>query len=135
MYNIDKTKLIGRRILKVRVSTEQDALILDLDNHESATFVVHGDCCSNSWIEHHTIPELGGTITDIDEPFLEPHDDPTQGVESWETIRVYHTAFRTTKGDLIVEYRNSSNGYYGGWMSGPTITKNPTPPTLHSAFH
>lgn len=135
MYDIDKAKLIGRRILGVTISTDQSSMTLALDNNEIATFYVHGDCCSNSWIEHHTIPELGGTVTDIDEPTLDPHDDPNYGVESWETIRVYHTAIRTTKGDLIVEYRNSSNGYYGGWMSGPTITRNPNPPTLHSAFH
>jgi predicted Mrr-cat superfamily restriction endonuclease len=40
--------------------------------------------------------------------------------KDYETIKVYQTSFATPKGEIIVEYRNSSNGYYGGWLQGPT---------------
>jgi hypothetical protein len=43
----------------------------------------------------------------------------TDGENSWDCIRVYQTSFATPKGEIVVEYRNSSNGYYGGWLQGP----------------
>ncbi len=32
----------------------------------------------------------------------------------FECLQIYKTTLKTDKGDCDVEYRNSSNGYYGG---------------------
>jgi hypothetical protein len=33
-----------------------------------------------------------------------------------ECLTVYQTHFRTERGDVTLEFRNSSNGYYGGYL-------------------
>lgn len=75
-----------------------------------------GDCCSMSWIEHWTEPPdvIGATITNVTEPALDPHAPVEE--QDGESIAVYHTAIATTRGEIVIEYRNSSNGYYGGWL-------------------
>ena len=35
------------------------------------------------------------------------------------TILINDIELQVPKGEIIVEYRNSSNGYYGGWLEGP----------------
>ena len=82
-------------------------------------YPVEADCCSSSWIEHITIPSgiEGKTITGVKDARMKPHTPVAQ--DSWEFIAVYHTAFATDAGEIIVEYRNSSNGYYGGWLGKP----------------
>lgn len=82
---------------------------------------VEGDCCSYSWVEHVTIPPgiEGKVITGIKELPVGP-DDNTLDDNGYDYIQVYQTSFVTDAGEIILEYRNSSNGYYGGYLTGPT---------------
>lgn len=121
-WRTDHDKVIDRLLLGVEVATDNTSITLILDNGTRALYTVHGDCCSISWIEHITKPEFGGVITRVDEPNLDAHDNPYRDAPAWASIAIYHTAWYTTKGTLIVEYRNESNGYYGGWLSGPSLT-------------
>ncbi len=70
----------------------------------------YGDCCSKSWIESvDIIPgALGATITSIFDDKISEQDRVD------EVVQFYKTIIRTTHGDIIIDYRNSSNGYYGG---------------------
>jgi len=82
------------------------------------TYGVEGDCCSSSWIEHLTVPpDIDGAVVD---GFWEsaPVDDE-KILDDGDVVTVYQFAFRTDKGEIIVEYRNASNGYYGGYLVGP----------------
>lgn len=82
---------------------------------EHSRVVLHavGDCCSSSWIEHisYSPDVLGSHITSITHDELapiEPNEDTL--------IQVYQTHLHTPKGAITLEYRNESNGYYGGWL-------------------
>jgi hypothetical protein len=44
------------------------------------------------------------------------NDDERGGQED---NKVYNTRFRTDRGDIVLEYRNSSNGDFGGELVGP----------------
>lgn len=83
------------------------------------SFEVEGDCCSHSWIEHLEMPGdiSGATLLSVEDsaPITQDHDehDETNG---GDCISVYNTSFKTDKGEIILEYRNSSNGYYGGYL-------------------
>jgi hypothetical protein len=134
MYGIDATKIKGRILLGATISPDQTNLTLLLDGGTIATFEVDGDCCSVSWIEHVTYPQFGGQILDITEPELPPPDGFVEEPNDYSVIRYYHTAIQTTRDELIVEYRNSSNGYYGGEMHGPTLTESKIV-RLSDAFH
>lgn len=123
----DRAHLLTGRILhKATVNEDQTQLILRLDKDEEAVFSVHGDCCSSSWIEHIHVPTLPTVIYEItDSAAVDAFE------EDFSHIQVYSTRIRTAKGELIVEFRNASNGYYGGWMSDPSLrpAKDPLPTT------
>ena len=99
------------------VATEDDGarLVFTFDDGRRLSYSAEGDCCSHSWIEHLTVPpDIAGTeVTGYAE------QDMGEFEKDYDTIRVYQTSFATPKGEIIVEYRNASNGYYGGWLQGP----------------
>lgn len=75
-----------------------------------------GECCSESWIEHVTLPAMGFpatviSVNDIKLPGTVEDDDGC--------MQVYGLKVTTDKGEIIIDYRNSSNGYYGGNLSFP----------------
>lgn len=75
---------------------------------------VEGDCCSTSWIEHLELPNsvVGLRIVAV-EALPTESDDSGQ----YDLLQIYQTIFRLSNGDSIkLEYRNSSNGYYGGYI-------------------
>ena len=114
-WHFNTEPLAGKTLAGVKVSDDKTILTFDFENGESVSYSAEGDCCSNSWIEHITVPPdvAGSEITAwADQPMGSFNKD-------WETIQVYQTSFLTAKGEIIVEYRNSSNGYYGGWLQGP----------------
>lgn len=86
-----------------------------------------GDCCSQSFIIHVDVPLLGGTIlsSDIEGVPIDPWEwknyKPTEEVDD-EEIKQYFYKIITTKGELMIEMRNYSNGYYGGTLErGATV--------------
>lgn len=50
------------------------------------------------------------SVDDLDMP-----DDVQEDGE----LKIYGCKISTTKGDIVIEYRNESNGYYGGNLSWP----------------
>ena len=78
--------------------------------------MVDADCCSHTWVESIELPALGfpfviGAIEDLE---LNADLD-TQGGE----LEFYGAKIVTDKGDMIIDYRNESNGYYGGSIVWP----------------
>ena len=113
--SFDPLPLKDKTLAAVAVSEDKERLTFTLDDGRTITYHTEGDCCSTSWIEHLTVPPdiAGVQVTAFGE------QDMGEFEESYDTIRVYQTAFATNRGEIIVEYRNSSNGYYGGWIEGP----------------
>lgn len=104
----DWTKdIVGKTLLKVVLHESHEVLDLIFDDVQ-IQLATEGDCCSHTWIESLTIvPDdlsLGGTkvISDY-------YDE--------DYIQVYQTKIHTNQGSINIEYRNASNGYYGGWLT------------------
>lgn len=104
----------------------EDQLQFTFQDNSRLTYVTDADCCSTSWIEHITVPSdiEGAVITDVKDsggvdatPEQEEQARAARGYV--DVLAVYHTSFVTDRGEIIVEYRNDSNGYYGGSLSGP----------------
>ena len=114
--------LVGLRILSVSINDDDTVLVFETDKGQMA-FLAEGDCCSESWfsaingldsllgrfvLEVRQRPEISvpGTRQEFDELygyFLLAADDSGK------------TALATTpNGTCEIEFRNSSNGYYGG---------------------
>ena len=107
--------LANRQLASVTVENDGELLVFTMKDGERVVYRAEGDCCSRSWIEHITVPP------DIEGSVIDAWSEQTMGEkdDGWETIKVYQTSFRTDRGEIVVEYRNSSNGYYGGWLEGP----------------
>lgn len=105
---------IGHRIVSHSGTDGCDRFTIETDR---GTFVVvaEGDCCSNSWFENiDDAGVVGGLVTRVES------SDPPSGFEmpEWsgpDYIACYFTTIMTSKGRLLLEMRNSSNGYYGGY--------------------
>lgn len=110
-------ELIGVTITRLLVSDDKQYLKIETDK-DSIYYGAEGDCCSNSWIESIEAPEMPQTIVAVDEG----DGVELKGVcnnEGYEPdlLQQYKTVLRCAKGESIhIEYRNSSNGYYGGYL-------------------
>lgn len=113
-------KLVGRTIIDVKIASDRQALLFIDDSGNEFIARTDGDCCSFTWIEHIEMPALGlpFTITGIEEL-----DMPDLGdMEGCEVVTYYGAKITTNKGDIVIDYRNDSNGYYGGNIVWP-VTK------------
>lgn len=112
----DFKNMLNRKIAAVTLSADREQIVFQFQDGFSRAFGVEGDCCSSSWIEHLEMPGdiVGATLLDVDDsaPITQDHPEHDDGGE----ISVYNTAFKTDKGEIVLEYRNSSNGYYGGYL-------------------
>ncbi len=106
-------KLVNKTIEKVFINPSNDFMRLQYDKGY-IDIIAEGDCCSHSWIEHVENVEalIGATVIsveNIDMPDLGDTDEDKD-----EYIKYYGLKITTTKGSVQFDYRNSSNGYYGG---------------------
>jgi hypothetical protein len=127
LFGTDKYQGMHLSPLKA-ITLDGDILTFDFEDGTSARFGVEGDCCSTSWIEHLEFdPDVIGqklvTVQDGDATPWDGHEcKPVEDGHPWpsnacghDSLAVYNTVFRTETGATItVEYRNDSNGYYGG---------------------
>ena len=114
---MENSELIDKKLTAVYINEDKTVVKLQCDD-EYIDLVAEGDCCSETWFEHISLPyafseekytikswedmELGKAIPTRQE------EDELYGVKiGLETVEGY-------KYDLYLEFRNSSNGYYGG---------------------
>jgi hypothetical protein len=110
--------LIGKVITAVYLATDKEAMKFDIQDGEPIIVRADGDCCSHSWIEAIDNPEAI-----IGSPVLEAEDldlgIPALENDEYEYLQYYGFKISTVKGTCKIEYRNSSNGYYGGNLVWP----------------
>lgn len=124
---LDHWGMTGARLRGVvlrAVTTEGDGerVILTLADGTRRVYEAEGDCCSTSWVEHITVPPDidGATVLRVSEAGYGVDATDAQRAECkthrkrLDVLRVYQTVLTTDRGDVVIEYRNSSNGYYGG---------------------
>ena len=105
--------LLNRSILNHYVCTEKDWIAFQLDDGATEIFIATGDCCSTSWIESIDTPgNLRGLVLEVHDLEMPPLDTH----EKYEEVKCYGWQIVTTSGHTTIEYRNGSNGYYGGDM-------------------
>lgn len=119
------SKMIGATVSRVLIGEE--ILAFETDKGR-AVFTVEGDCCSNSFFhDFYGVAHLlgNGPITEWEEVDLDPSDpgyvSPDEQID-YEYVQTYGYRFTTVHpvfGEVssVFSFRNSSNGYYGGWMT------------------
>lgn len=108
--------LDDKRIIGIEIADDKKAMRFLVEGGDPIVAKADGDCCSSSWIEHVELPALGFpakviSVSDIDLPGASEDD--------YGSIIVYGLKIITDKGEIVIDYRNSSNGYYGGDLSWP----------------
>jgi hypothetical protein len=98
-----------------KLEINQDKTLLRLTKSDgSLLFVIaYGDCCSSTWIEH--IDNVQALI--CNKPVFE--EELVHVSNDWvdqELIRCDVYKLKTIDGMITIEFRNSSNGYYSGWL-------------------
>ena len=125
---VEFDNMINKKLDSVELSDDKETITFKFADGLKRKFGVEGNCYSSSWIEHLTTPDtVGGAVLvsveesggvpwdghDCDKVEKDEYGSPVCGHDS---LQVYNTRFRTDRGDIVLEYRNDSNGYYGGYL-------------------
>ena len=108
--------LIGKTITALKIADDRQALLFST-NEGDIEVLCDADCCSNTWVEHIEVVALGLpaeviSVVDLDMPDLGDMPD-------CDVVTYYGLKIVTNKGEIIIDYRNDSNGYYGGNLTWP----------------
>ena len=108
--------LVGKTIENIKIAEDKMALLFLTDAGEIIARA-YADCCSSTWIESVEIPFTEfpcrvSCVEDIPMPDL-------GSLDGCDVVAYYGLRISTDKGDIIIDYRNDSNGYYGGDIVWP----------------
>jgi hypothetical protein len=115
--NADLSALVGKSIARIRWS--EDYLVFNTADGHQFGFGVAGDCCSSSYFhDFYGVAHLlnNGPVVSVREIDLKSFE------QDYDHIQCYGHELVTTHpiwGEVtsVFSFRNSSNGYYGGWMT------------------
>ncbi len=109
--------LIGKTLTAIKIADDKEAILFVCEDGEIKARC-DADCCSHTWVEHIELPALGlpAMVLAVEDLDLPGSDD---NHPEHECLQVYGCKITTNKGDVVIDYRNSSNGYYGGNLSWP----------------
>ena len=113
--------LIGSEVYKIYLKEDKTVLVLETSTGLHGLHT-DGDCCSESWIEHiDGADDFQGYSRTKDTPaIIEKVEEVDLGevvATRQESDQLYCFNIYLTSGRKIqIEFRNSSNGYYGGTM-------------------
>lgn len=123
MYDTEGLKhLVGLTIECVSFKPDMTEMYLDTEKGRF-TLDAEGDCCSHTVIDHVDNEQaLVGKVLSFESveqwvPRERPDSFQGQPVSEYESISYYALKIVTDKGEAIIDYRNASNGYYGGWLN------------------
>lgn len=106
--------LVGHTIKEMKIADDKKAILFVTDK-ENVIAKMDGDCCSDTWCEHIEMVSLPATVIDVEDIDMPNLGNP----DEYEVVAYYGCKITTDKGHIIIDYRNSSNGYYGGNISFP----------------
>lgn len=118
--------LIGKTIEGVDIAEDRQALRFRIAGADPIIARVDAECCSYTWIENiENVEALTGRVVrnaeDIDMPDLGNMPDR-------DVVAYYGFKIETDGGTCVIDYRNDSNGYYGGSLSWPGVSQWPHKP-------
>lgn len=107
--------LIGRMLLAIYLAEDKAAIQFVTDTGHIVA-KCDADCCSYTWIENIDLPALGLPARVL---AVEPVDLNQTMDDRGGELAFYGCKITTDRGELLIDYRNESNGYYGGSLVWP----------------
>ena len=116
----EKNPLIGRTLLGMQIAADRQALLFQTTEGDIEV-LVDADCCSYTWIEGIELPALGfpALVTAVDDLDMPDAEQPSTFHKDPDCLQFYGCKVSTDRGDIVIDYRNDSNGYYGGSLVWP----------------
>ena len=111
-------ELIGKTIVVMKIALDKEAILFVTDKGENLVAMVDADCCSHTWVESIEMPALGLPFTVSAVEDLDMGKEPLS-YDNFDCLQYYGAKIVTDKGDIVIDYRNESNGYYGGSICWP----------------
>lgn len=110
------TNILVGKVLEGLKLSEDKMSICFITNEGDIIGRCDAECCSHTWIEsiNSTLRRLPAFISSYEDIELNSDKDDESG-----TLQFYGIRLVTDEGEIIIDYRNESNGYYGGWMTFP----------------
>jgi hypothetical protein len=110
-------KLIGKTLLDVRVADNKESITFHTTEGD-VTAITDAECCSTTWIEHVEVLCLSfpAVVTAVEN--LDMGKEPSE-IEYGDVVVYYGCKVSTDKGEIVIDYRNRNNGYYGGDLRWP----------------
>lgn len=109
-------------ITKVEIGEENTLLVFTgIDERSKLVHVnyqTNGDCCSTCWFSHITgirnllDQKVIGVVER--EEFSDEEQKNAEAEGNYDSLDLYGYILKTEKGVCDIEFRNDSNGYYGG---------------------
>lgn len=110
-----KNQLIGKTITAFELTNDRKALRFVVADGDPVIALCDADCCSETWVEHVSLPARGFPATVLDAADIKMPD--LGNMPDRDVVAYYGFKVATDKGEMVVDYRNDSNGYYGGNLS------------------
>ena len=114
---MSKNTLIGKTITAFDMSNDRKAMRFVVADGDPVVVLCEGDCCSETWVEHVSLPARGFPALVLEADDIEMPD--LGEMPDREVVVYYGFKVTTDKGEMVVDYRNESNGFYGGNLSWP----------------
>lgn len=109
--------LIGKRVVKVSINGDHDTLLFELAVGPAINAKFRSECCSTTWVESIDAPDaLIGTVRSVENLDLPGF---MKEIGDMQYLQYYGCKITTDNGTCVIDYRNSSNGYYGGDLDWP----------------
>lgn len=111
--------LVGKTITGIKIADDKGAILFQTTDGDIVARC-DGDCCSHTWIEsiENTVREFPALVTaahEIEDGLPETISDHPEH----DCLQFYGFKVTTDKGVIVLDYRNESNGYYGGSLEWP----------------
>ena len=106
-------KLVGKTITEVWLDPSDQHYLKFVTDDGDYVYYAEGDCCSECWFYQISGFDalLGHTVLECEDVEMGEISD---GKTRQEFDELYGVKIKTTGGRALLEFRNSSNGYYGG---------------------
>lgn len=102
--------LVGKTITEILIAEDKMALLFRTLEAGDILARCDADCCSHTWVEGVEIVDFPAEVLEVKDlnwgKRAERNDDGL--------IQHYGYEIVTIKGSITIDYRNESNGYYGG---------------------
>ncbi len=106
-------ELIGKKVLKIEIDKEKQHYLKFTTDSGEFLYFAEGDCCSESWFYGMNGVEslIGQVVKTVEQADL---GVVLNYIGRQEETEAYCIKITSTGGHTDIEFRNSSNGYYGG---------------------